>query len=562
MLAEEVARRLGTINYEVTCGALPRVPRAHRPRRVAGVSAGDAARRSRARALAGRAGVARRRRGARPAARPRRRWPTSTSSSPATRGPAARRCARAARRRAAFALSDDVRRLARRRAGRRVAGRPRAAAGRRRSTRTSRARDLTVNAIAEPLAGGDLVDPHGGAADLAARRAADGRPRRVRPTTRCASLRVARLAPRARLRARAARPRRPRAHARRRLAGVAGERVFAELRALVARRRRARRPARCSTTSAPPASSCPSSTRCAASSRRVYHHLDVHGHTLEVLEAAIALERDPGPSSAREPGRRRVRALLARAAGRRPDARRRAALGRAAARRRQAADRGPHAGRRRRRLPRPRPRRAPSWRARSSAAPAGQRAAARARRGARPATTCGSGFLVHERPARPPGGPPLPRRHRARVEADVTLLSVADRLATRGRKAEEAIARPPGASRADLLDAALALAAGGPPPPLVRGDELAGELGIAPGPAARARCSRASRRRSTRARSRRADEAVAARAPSPERRRGRPIATGRGAARRVAEPRRLGDGLVVDVRGRCRSASGSWPAAL
>jgi alanine racemase len=27
--AEEVARRLGTINYEVTCGLLPRVPRAY-----------------------------------------------------------------------------------------------------------------------------------------------------------------------------------------------------------------------------------------------------------------------------------------------------------------------------------------------------------------------------------------------------------------------------------------------------------------------------------------------------------------------------------------------------
>src|SRR5262249_21382879 len=32
------------------------------------------------------------------------------------------------------------------------------------------ARDLTVNAIAEPLAGGELIDPHGGRADLEARR--------------------------------------------------------------------------------------------------------------------------------------------------------------------------------------------------------------------------------------------------------------------------------------------------------------------------------------------------------------------------------------------------------
>jgi alanine racemase len=29
ILAEEVARRLGTINYEVTTGLLPRVPREH-----------------------------------------------------------------------------------------------------------------------------------------------------------------------------------------------------------------------------------------------------------------------------------------------------------------------------------------------------------------------------------------------------------------------------------------------------------------------------------------------------------------------------------------------------
>jgi alanine racemase len=29
ILAEEVAGRLGTINYEITCGLLPRVPRRH-----------------------------------------------------------------------------------------------------------------------------------------------------------------------------------------------------------------------------------------------------------------------------------------------------------------------------------------------------------------------------------------------------------------------------------------------------------------------------------------------------------------------------------------------------
>jgi hypothetical protein len=68
------------------------------------------------------------------------------------------------------------------------------------------------------------------------------------------------------------------------------------------------------------------------------------------------------------------------------------------------------------------------------------------------------------------------------VEVDVTLLSVADRLATRGRKAPEAIAR-----HLELAGEVLAAAldwreAGGAPAPLLRGDELARELGIPEGP--------------------------------------------------------------------------------
>jgi poly(A) polymerase len=63
----------------------------------------------------------------------------------------------------------------------------------------------------------------------------------------------------------------------------------------------------------------------------------------------------------------------------------------------------------------------------------------------------------------------------------VTLLSVADRLATRGRKAEEAIARHVELAR-QVLAEALARRAAGPQPPLVRGDELAAELGIPRGP--------------------------------------------------------------------------------
>jgi hypothetical protein len=68
------------------------------------------------------------------------------------------------------------------------------------------------------------------------------------------------------------------------------------------------------------------------------------------------------------------------------------------------------------------------------------------------------------------------------VEVDVVLLSVADRLATRGRKGEESIARHIELV-AELLPRALDWReAGGAPAPLLRGDELARELGIEAGP--------------------------------------------------------------------------------
>ena len=90
------------------------------------------------------------------------------------------------------------------------------------------------------------------------------------------------------------------------------------------------------------------------------------------------------------------------------------------------------------------------------------------------------GFLVHERP--------LDRRAVYRYlratepfAAEVTVFTVADRLATRGRNAEPAIAAHLELAR-ELLGAALARRAEGRRAPLVRGDELARELGIAPGP--------------------------------------------------------------------------------
>ena len=90
------------------------------------------------------------------------------------------------------------------------------------------------------------------------------------------------------------------------------------------------------------------------------------------------------------------------------------------------------------------------------------------------------GFLVHDMP--------LDRHELYRyllktepVEADVTLLSVADRLATRGRKADEAIAAPPrarprGAGRGARAACRRAAAAAG------ARRRAGAELGIARGP--------------------------------------------------------------------------------
>jgi putative nucleotidyltransferase with HDIG domain len=90
------------------------------------------------------------------------------------------------------------------------------------------------------------------------------------------------------------------------------------------------------------------------------------------------------------------------------------------------------------------------------------------------------GFLVHEMP--------LSRRAVYRylktcepVGVDVTVLSVADRLATRGAGSEDAISRHLSLAR-QMMGDALDWEAHPPTPPL-RGDELAREIGVKPGPA-------------------------------------------------------------------------------
>jgi poly(A) polymerase len=93
------------------------------------------------------------------------------------------------------------------------------------------------------------------------------------------------------------------------------------------------------------------------------------------------------------------------------------------------------------------------------------------------------GFLVHEAPL-PPRRVHEYLRATEPVAADVTLLTVADRLSARGSgpfATEEAIEAHLGLAR-QMLAAALDWHRDGPPEPLLRGDEVAGELGIAPGP--------------------------------------------------------------------------------
>lgn len=90
------------------------------------------------------------------------------------------------------------------------------------------------------------------------------------------------------------------------------------------------------------------------------------------------------------------------------------------------------------------------------------------------------GFLVRERPL-PAATVYAYLKRCAPVEVEVTVLSCADRLATKGDDAEAAIASHLELA-AELIGPALAWRATGPPKPPVRGDELAAELAMEPGP--------------------------------------------------------------------------------
>jgi putative nucleotidyltransferase with HDIG domain len=93
------------------------------------------------------------------------------------------------------------------------------------------------------------------------------------------------------------------------------------------------------------------------------------------------------------------------------------------------------------------------------------------------------GFLVAEMPL-PPRRVHAYLRATAPVTVDVTLLTVADRLSARGAgpiAAPEMVAAHLQLAR-EMVAAGLDWRREGPPPPLLRGDEIAAELGIEPGP--------------------------------------------------------------------------------
>jgi putative nucleotidyltransferase with HDIG domain len=332
-------------------------------------------------------------------------------------------------------------------------------------------RDLTVNAIARRLGTDELIDPFGGCEDLHARL--------LRMVGRTAfeddplrTLRLARLSgelefeiERETLAAAAA--------AAPGLRRVAPERVFAEIRAIVCGPRpldalRAMAAVGATTVVLPELSALH------GVEQSVYHHLDVHDHTLEVLDRTLELEHDPGAVFGELAAD--LAALLAEPMANemtRGEALRFGALLHDAAKpaTRAVSDEG----------------RVTFLGHDEAGAELVGEILGRLRASERLVTYVQAltrhhltlGFLVREAP--------LTRRAVYRylrdcepVEVDVTLLSVADRLATRGRGSDVAIERHLELAR-EMMREALSWHAARPRPP-IRGDQLARALGIEPGP--------------------------------------------------------------------------------
>ena len=336
-------------------------------------------------------------------------------------------------------------------------------------------RDFTVNAVAEPIDGGAPVDPLGGLVDLrAGRLRMAGRDAFVDDPLRV--LRLVRVAVELGLEpeAEAIAAARERVDA---LEDVSPERVFVELHRIVASPQTLRGLELMGELGAM-AVVLPELEAMRGIEQSRYHHRDVYGHTLEVLDRAIALQADPSALLGVEHGAP-VAALLAEPLAdglTRGEALRWGALLHDAAK------------------PATREVRADDGRvtfighdalgAELARAVLGRlRASARLREhvAALVRHHLRLGFLVHEPSPLARGAVFEYLRACDPVEVDVTLLSVCDRLATRGQGAQQSIDAHMRLADGMLGDA-LRWRQSGPPRPLLRGDRLARELGIPLGP--------------------------------------------------------------------------------
>ena len=335
-------------------------------------------------------------------------------------------------------------------------------------------RDFALNAVAVPLGGGDPIDPFGGLADaesgvlrvLGPQAYADDPLRALRLVRLAAELAMAPDVETERLTAEVA----PR------LVEPSGERVFAELRRLLtapgaldglelARRLGVL------------AAVLPEIAALQGVEQSHYHHLDVYGHTVAVLEQQIELLRPGRLEQLFGDQASELRAVLDEPLAdglTRAEALRFGALFHDVAK------------------PQTRGVREDGRVTFIGHDAAGQQVVGeifrrlrvserlRSHVGALARHHLALGFLVHERPL-----------DRAKiysylsrcdpVEVDVSVLSCADRLATRGRNAERATAAHLEVAR-ELIGPALRWHAEGPPRPPLRGDELATAVGIEPGP--------------------------------------------------------------------------------
>lgn len=333
-------------------------------------------------------------------------------------------------------------------------------------------RDLTVNAIARPLEGGELLDPHGGSEDLNR-----GLLRMVSPeafrSDPLRTVRLVRLATELEFAIDDATAVAAGASATG-LTTVAGERVFAELRQILAGDR-ALAGIELLEQLRLLGVLLPELTALHGVEQNVYHHLDVYDHTIATLAAVIELERDPAPVFGAELGRAAAEFLAEPLADEltRGAALRLGALFHdiAKPRTRSVSDDG----------------RIVFYGHDVAGAELSMEILGRLRCSERLCSHVATlarhhlrlGFLVRHAPL----GPRAVYDYLDTcdpVGVDVTLLSVADRLATQGRNGERATAAHLELAR-ELLPAAFAWHAERPRPP-IRGDRLATALGIEPGP--------------------------------------------------------------------------------